>query len=365
MRTSINAVGLRGLVHGFLLFTLLGGITAAAQTTVTVKVDCTKGGSINKALDQNKNARSLIVEIGGMCTENVIVTRDRVTFRGANPSADGIQAASNVGQIDAALWVRGAHEVTIENLKLTGGFAGLLATEASTVDLRMLNCRSEGNSAYGVLLQAGLLQAEDTVLSSNGNFNAGVFQASRFACFRCTLSDPLGTGPVGTQRNNIIAGAGSTVVLATSTLTNGGIQLTNSLLQGFDSTIDALAPNASVSGAQSIVNLSRVEIGGPMRFSQSNNAVLFGVTQFRSETMNIVDENSFVRIADASPATGGPPTIPSTILGFTLQNFSNGSLVQTSLISGNLNCGPGGANAFCANPANVSGTSNCALCPKP
>ena len=105
MRTSVNAVGLRVLVQGFLLlFTLLGGITAAAQTTVTVKVDCTKGGSINKALDQNKNARSLILEIGGMCTENVIVTRDRVTLRGINPSIDGIQAASNLGQIDSALW---------------------------------------------------------------------------------------------------------------------------------------------------------------------------------------------------------------------------------------------------------------------
>jgi hypothetical protein len=363
MRRSRDTVWSLVPIAGFLLF-VFGGITAAAQTTATVHVDCTKGESIKKALEQHKTARSLIVEIEGMCTENVIVTRDRVTFRGTNPSTDGIQAETNVGQIDAALWVRGAHEVTIENLKLTGGFAGLLATEASTVDLRMFNCRLEGNTAYGVLLQAALLQAEDTILTSNGNFNAAVFSASRFACVRCTLSDPLGSGPIGTQRNNIVGGAGSTVILATSTLTNGGIQLTNALLQALDSTIDALAPNASLNVGQSIVNLTRVQIGGPMRFSQSNGAVLLGVTQFRSETMNISDENSFVRIADASPPTGGPPSIPSTIRGFSLQNFSNGSLFQTSQITGNLNCGSGG-NAFCANPANVSGTSNCALCPKP
>ena len=351
------------LVAGCLLFLSVFGVTTAAAQTATVSVDCSKGKAINKALDDHKNARSLIVEIAGMCNENVIVTRDRLTLRGANPSTDGIQAESNVAQTDAAIWIRGAHDVTVENLKLTGGFAGLLATEVSTVDLRMVNCRSEGNSAYGVLLQSSLLEAEDTVLTSNGNYNAGVF-TSRFACTRCTLSDPHGNNSLGTNRNNAVVFSGSTLILDSSTLTNGGIQLTNSVVQGFDSTIDAHTPNPSVVGSQCIVSLTRVQIGGPLRLNQSSNGVLLGVTQFRNETANVVDENSFVRIANASPATGGPPTIPSAILGFTLQNFSNGSLLQTSQISGNLNCGPG-ANAFCANPTNVSGTSNCALCPKP
>lgn len=210
-----------------------GASAAIAQTTATVNVDCSKGKSINKALDQHKNAQSLIVEIEGMRHENVVVTRDSVTLRGANPATDGIQAVANATQIDAALWVRGAHQVVDENLKLTGGFAGLLATEVSTPSL-----------------------------------------------------------------------------------------------------------------------------------ISSSNAVLLGVTHFRSETPNVVDANSFVRIADASPATGGPATIPSAVMGFSLTNFSSGSLVQTSQTNGNVTCGSG-ANAFCANPANMSGTSNCALCPKP
>jgi len=365
MRRRIDTVGSRVLVAGcLLLVSVFGGITAAAQTTATVNVDCSKGKSINKALEQHKSALSLIVEIEGMCNENVIVTRDRVTLRGTNPSSDGIQAVSNATQIDAALWVRGAHQVAVENLKLTGGFTGLLATEVSSPHLRMVNCRSEGNSAYGVVLEGSLLQAEDTVLSSNGNFNAGIFQASRFECIRCTLSDPLGGITIGGQRSNIFALTASHVLIAETTLTGGGINLTNSLLNASDSTIDAFAPGPSMSGSQSIFNLTRVQVSGPMRFTQSSNAVLLGVTQTGSGSPNLVDENAFVKIGNASPATVGLPSIPSTVLGFSIQNFSNGSLLQTSQVSGNLNCGPG-ANAFCANPANVSGTSNCALCPKP
>jgi hypothetical protein len=199
-----------------------------------------------------------LFEIEGMCTENVVVTRDRVTLRGTNPSTDGIQAVSNATDIDVALWVRSAHQVNIENLKLTGGFAGLMATEVSTPFLRVSDCRVEGNNR-GVVLEASLLLAEDTIFTAN------------------------------------IA----------------------------DSTIDALAPNPSMSGSEGIFNLTRVQIGGPMRFFQDSNALLSGVTQFRSEGPDIVDDNSFVKIQNASPTPGTPPSIPSSVWGFNLLNFSN------------------------------------------
>jgi hypothetical protein len=101
-----------------------------------------------------------------------------------------------------------------------------------------------------------------------------------------------------------------------------------------------------------------------MGFGQSTSAQLNGVTQTPGALRNGVNNSSFVGIADASPATGGPPSIASDVRGFNLNNFSNLSLFQTSQVSGNLNCSSGG-NAFCAMPANVSGTSNCGLCPKP
>src|SRR6185503_19841735 len=140
-------------------------------------------------------------------------------------------------------------------------------------------------------------------------------------------------GALGTQRNNIIGLAGANINVVESTLTNGGIQLTNGLLQAVDSTIDAPAPPGSVSVANSITNLIRVQVIGFMRFAASSSAQLMGVTQPGTGTINLIDENSFVRKANASPATGGPPTIPSSVQGFNVQNFSNGSLIGNSLIN--------------------------------
>ena len=118
---------------------------AARASAGTLKVNCHKGESVNKALAKDPDAASLVVEISGLCKENVVVTRDRVTLRGADPATDGIQAAGNTEQTDAAVWVRGAQLVVVENLKLTGGFTGLLATEVSVPHLRVNNCRLEGN----------------------------------------------------------------------------------------------------------------------------------------------------------------------------------------------------------------------------
>jgi hypothetical protein len=112
------------------------------------------------------------------------------------------------------------------------------------------------------------------------------------------------------------------------------------------------------------VNLTRTQLSGHIVLSNGSNTQLFGVTQTLATPFNIVDNNSFIRIGDAPPAAGGPPSIPSSLLGFSVRGFSNGMLLQNSQINGNLNCTQGG-NTFCAVPAKVTGSSNCALCPKP
>lgn len=338
------------------------------QPPATVSVDCAKGESINKALTKNSSAQSLTVEIEGLCHENVVVTRDRVTLRGSDPVTDGIAAVENTEIIDAAVWVRGAQLVTLENLKLTGGFSGLLATNATPSQLRVINCRLEGNSAYGMQLQTSLVEADNSVFGPNGNINAGIFASSRFLCSNCTLADPQGVGPLGALRHNVLMFAASRILFDNCTLTNGGILSDDSLVLVTDSSIEQFAPNGgslNANSASSVV-LTRVQVKGVMRFNQGTNTQLLGVTQtpVAGTPPNSVDDNAFVRVADASPAAGGPPSIPTVVLGFQLRNFSNFSLLQTSQISGNLNCSLG-ANAFCSTPASVSGTSNCGLCPKP
>lgn len=335
------------------------------KTAATVTVDCNKGESINQALTKNPTVLNLTVEISGLCQENVVVTRDHVTLHGNDPVNDGIEALVNTEISDAALWIRQAQLVTVENLKLTGGYTGLLATNVSLANLRVINCHLDGNGAYGVQLQSSLIQATNSTFSSNGNINAGVFSGSRLECTGCTFADPQGVGPVGTTRANVLAFGANRVLLTQCTLTNGGVTSDDSLILATDSTIAAFVPGgASISSfGSSAIALTRVQITGSMSFSQGSNVQLLGVTQL-VPGLNQVDDSAYVRIGDASPATGGPPSIPSMVRGFSLRNFAKATLLQTSEINGNLSCTQG-ADAFCTTPGKVSGTSSCGLCPKP
>ena len=344
---------------------------ASAQAPAAIeKVDCHKGESVNKALTKQPGAAALVVEIRGLCHENVVITRDRVTLRGADPEEDGIRAVAAGVQTDSAVWVRGAQLVTIENLSLSGGYAGLTATDANLPFLRMLNCRVEDNAQFGVQLEVSLLQVEDTTFGPNARFNVGAFAASRFECRGCTITNQ----PTNTDRDNIIVFTGSQLLLFDSTLTNGGINASNSTVSVTDSSLEAFAaPNASavIAGASSQVSLTRTQVEGPMRFFGGTTANVAGVTQTPGSTPgptpNFADDAAFVKVGNAFPALAGPPGPPpiaSNVLGFSLNNFSNLSLLQTSQVTGHFSCGPG-ANAFCQTPANVSGTSNCALCVKP
>jgi hypothetical protein len=303
----------------------------------------------------------LIVEISGLCRENVTVTRDRVTLRGVDPQSDGIEAVENSEITDAALWVRGGNLVTVENLKLTGGTAGLLATDANLPNLRLKNCRLVGNNIYGLELENSLVEAEDTTFEAGTNASAGVFAASRLGCLRCTFP----TGSSGST-TSVLNFAASRLVFSQSALT-GSINSDDSLVVISDSSISASAPNAvSLNAANhSNVGLTRVQVTGPMRFFQGSTATLFGVTQvLLSSPPNVVEDNAFVRVGDAPPVTGGPPSIPSNVRNFNVRNFSNFMLLQTSTLNGNLSCSFG-ADAICSTPTNVSGSSTCGQCPKP
>jgi hypothetical protein len=346
---------------------------AKDKPSVSVHVDCAKGESVNDALSKNQTAQSLFIEISGLCHENVVITRDRVTLHGTDPASDGIEAEDDVENTDAAVWVRGAQNVALENLKLTGGFAGLIATNANLPSILLTNCRLEGNSAYGMQLQTALVEAHDSTFGPNGNINAALFGASRLQCSNCTLSDPQGGGPLGTISNNVIAFASSHVLFDHCAVTNGPLGSNDgALLQLTDCSIAGLAPSGlsvNASSASSVF-FTRVQVKGAMRFAQGANAQLFGVTQTAlpnapPPTFNSLDDNAYVRVGDAPPAAPPGPPVVTSLIGMNLRNFSKFSMLQNSTINGNLVCNLG-ADAVCTTPSNISGTTaNCTQCHKP
>jgi hypothetical protein len=335
-------------------------VTFSEKTTTTVKVDCAKGDTINVALASNPKAQKLTIEITGMCHENVVVTRDRVTLHGTDPAQDGIQAVENTEFTDAALWVRAAALFTVENLTLTGGFSGLLATNANHPLLQITNCRFTGNTNFGLQLENALVSATDATFEAAGTaIPAGVFLSSRLGCSRCTFTSP---GP-----QSVMTVINSLAFINQSAFSGGPVRAEGSTINIADSTISTTSPGTpaiNATNGNSVV-LTRVEIFGRMFFGQGTTAALNAVTQTGIGMQpNEAGFGSTVVVASAGQPTGGPPNIDSYLVNFTLSNFSNLVLNQASTIDGDLICRTG-SNAHCINPANVTGATNCGLCPKP
>lgn len=330
------------------------------KTSATVRVDCAKGDSINAALSSDLKAQTLTVEITGMCRENVVVTRDRVTLRGTDPNRDGIQAVENTELTDATVWVRAAALFTVENLTLTGGFSGLLATNANLPFVQIRNCRLVGNNNFGIQLENSLANGADTNFESAApGIPAGVFFSSRLSCTRCGFKSP---GP-----QSVMTVINSFALINQSNFEGGPIRAEGSSISISDSTVASTMPGTPGMNATNgnSVNLTRVDILGRMFFGQGTTANLLGVTQTGIGMQpNEASAGSNIIVGSAGQPTGGPPNINSTLANFNLTNFSNLVLQQGSIIEGDMICRSGG-NAHCVNPENVTGVTNCGLCPKP
>jgi len=273
----------------------------------TVRVDCSTGHSINKAFNRHKNADALIIEIDGICDENVLVQRDNVTLSGINPDeygepTDGIQAVSTdpdaPPNFGATLLIRDVLNVTVENLKLTGGAVGLRIVDSGSGPLLRIfvkNCSLEENTNRGLTLARTVAQFEHTVIAENSQ-GAIATNRSNFFCEHCLIEGTL---------------------LGTSSY----LSLSHSKLERFFLLVNSFL---------------RLE-----NTVQTDNPI---------PRFSLVNDNSELRIATNS-----------TVLGPTIVNgFSTGILEAGTTHTGNLVCGTGG-DVVCPG-ATINGTSNCLQC---
>jgi hypothetical protein len=198
----------------------------------TVRVDCFKGKSINKALKKHKNDE-LIIELDGICDEDVLVQRDNVTLRGINLDSegepeDGIRAVSTdpdaPPNFGATLFIRDALNVTVENLILTGAaLAGLKILDSGSggpLPIVVRNCRLENNTDVGLALTRANAVFEDTVFTGNG-VGPTVMTKSVFGCANCSIVGPLlGGSSILTVIHSTLKGRFQVNSKARITLTN-------------------------------------------------------------------------------------------------------------------------------------------------
>jgi len=138
--------------------------TGGGNEPVEVTVDCgVVGESITTALaDAPAGATSVTIDFVGTCQEQVMIDRDNVTLRGQGP-ASSVIANPGPGTPDDNITVnvvRGARNVRLENIAITGGvFVVLCAqnTEVTIVDSTVSGAPGfpPGLSIVGVIAGGG------------------------------------------------------------------------------------------------------------------------------------------------------------------------------------------------------------------
>ena len=330
----------------FVVLLQLGAPSLEAKPFKQIDVECAKGDSINDALDRRDT--ELLINIIGICTEDVMVARDRVTLRGTDPAVDGIQAATIDDPYGAALFIRGARRVAVENLQLTGAKHAGLLIEDSRRDVVLRNLWIEGNKESGLLASNSLVVGFDLWITGNGIFGVGLSETALLRCEDCTIAD----NPAAGQGFGLVASAG-----ALATLTRGSISAQFPLTLRYNSVATVtgttltgyVAVNASGSAN---VTLSNANIDGSIRADGDSQIELRNSQQ----VFNPVPGGNVVSGASQMTVTAGSILIGETAF----DEFSNGIFGQGSTLE-TLTCATG-SDVMCH--ANVGkSTSSCGSCP--
>ena len=336
-----------------------GGPSSLGPGTKTVDVDCAAGDSITDAL--KRKADELIINISGLCVEDVTVRRDRVTFRGTDPLTDGIQAATTDDPFGAALLIRESRFIRVENLKLTGAPRTGLRIENARRHVYVDNCRLEGNDNFGLVVLGGLTDVTDTVITGNGDAGIAASENGFVLCDNCTVVD----NPAADEGFGVISSLASSVSLRNSTVTaNFALEAdAGAFITVRDSTITGnpdpvfgfgLGLIASDNGEITVFDST---LNGSIQVSNQGQIFLTAVDQTSNPVGNLVLDNGNLRVR----GRGGPTPVPSNLIGTTsFVRFGRG-IFQSGTNLDILTCNQG-ADAVCT--AGVTKTSStCALCP--
>ena len=340
----------RAAALGLAVFALLLLVGTAAESAPKpfkeIFIDCADGDSINKALTRGEI--ELLIHIDGICTEDVVVRRDRVTLRGQDPAVDGIRAATVDDPYGAALFIRGGRIVNVENLQLTGAkHAGLLIEDVRR-NVVLRNLRIEGNQEVGMIASNSLVVGFDLAITNNGLAGAGLSENAYLRCDDCTIAD----NPSASNGFGVLGSAGALL-----TFTRGSISALFPLSMRFNSVAD-------VQGA-TIAGLVALDASGSARIRARGTTIDGSIR---------ADEDSQIDLRNSrqvfNPAAGG-----NVVAGASQMSVSDGSQLigetafdefSTGLFSGaseleTLACSSG-SDAVCEVGVTMT-SSSCSSCP--
>ncbi len=314
----------------------------AAAAPKPVLVDCTKGDSLQTALEKNPGD-GLVFEVRGLCTENVRVERRRLTLRGLDPATDGIRGVAADPPATAALQVWYSELVRIENLSITHTGAPGFGLGVWYSGVEAVNCQMVGNPGHGVHVSgSGFLNGIELTMSSNGQDGLHATRNALAICRRCQLH--------GNALWAATSAAGAALTLLDSVVTGTrGIQATSGAYADIDCLSEA-APDPCT------LNATRTA-GAAFTASQAG---IFGAGPFAGQ-LTAFDHGQIYTHGAQQTATGtGPSGNPlannfdqfstlvvepsrdgqqSALAGNTgVRAFSRALLLDASTVNGTLTC---------------------------
>ena len=327
MNTSTKRGAMLALVVGTFLS---GSIAAANPEPRVVQVNCSNGNTLAKALDRGNEDRALIVLVQGVCNETVTIERSDVTLRGEPGAAiNGPDAAVD------AVTVR-ADRVTIENLVVSGGKNGIVASGAGNFTVRGTTVQSTGRTGILVVGGSGATIDASTVqsnprdgVSTEGSqvtlMNSTVRQNGRIGVFIGTnTSGRIGLDSVNESAGNTITQNGANGI---------GVALGGSALIGNNSvTFNGTDPASTVGRFGIAVTGASADILGGNTIA--NNAAQGVFLRGASVTIG----NVTFPFTSVNTITGnGGPTAQGGVFAF----LGSSLVIRDAVITGNQGMGLG------------------------
>ena len=317
--------------------------------TKTITVDCTKKKTLEKAL--RNNAEELIIEVRGICEEDVEIRRDRVTLRGENSAFDGIRAtADSDDPRQSVLRIRDARRIRLENLSIEGSSWDGIRLINSFDGIDLSNVEVRGNAVRGITAIDSAVTITDAVVIDNGDSTTGggsgiyAFGSSIVVCERCRLLDNPTVG-AGTA---IIADSAQVFVEDSELVGRNGVaSIAAGQIEVENSMVSANTAVVALDGARASVEGSDLE--GRILVADKAQVTLV-TSQFTGTAGSLMVDDSYL----AFIGTDFDGTL--SILDFAKARVSSGTLGGVSCIDA--------GQAVCSVGATI-GSSNCGACSTP
>jgi hypothetical protein len=308
-------------------------VVSAAVGAKAVSVDCTKGKSVQAAIDANVGA--VTIDIHGICVENVrIERRSDITLRGASALTDGIQGVAGG---TAGLEVYHSTRVLVQNLALSNGATIGFGAWFSHVTLE--SCRVENNTMAGMHLSSDSgINGDQLIVSNNLARGATVQRAATFFCVGCTFANNntaaavATTGGLFSLLDSVVTGING---IRASTAAYGDVDCISETT-AFPCSINVSGTAAQALDAE-VALYATGDFSGRVQAFEHGRALLYGARQIAATGQNTAQTFSTIWLEphfDELDVAHESSLLRSTVL----EGFSRLLVQEPATLGGNVQC---------------------------